>query len=52
MNVVSSSLRPKTAAARDFLADRDKKLLIDGRWTEATGGTIDSIDPATGRVLG
>jgi phenylacetaldehyde dehydrogenase len=52
MDVATPFFWPKTEAARDFLADRDKKLLIDGRWTEAKGGTIASIDPATGQVLG
>jgi phenylacetaldehyde dehydrogenase len=52
MDVATPTFWPKTEAARDFLADRDKKLLIDGRWTEAKGGTIASIDPATGQVLG
>jgi phenylacetaldehyde dehydrogenase len=43
---------PGSAGARDFLARRDKQLLIDGRWVAAASGDrMPAVDPATGHEL-
>jgi acyl-CoA reductase-like NAD-dependent aldehyde dehydrogenase len=42
-----------TAAARQFLKDSPKKLLIDARWVAAKSGkTFETINPANEEVLG
>jgi acyl-CoA reductase-like NAD-dependent aldehyde dehydrogenase len=42
-----------TAAARKFLNDSPKKLLIDGKWVAAKSGkTFETINPANEEVLG
>lgn len=43
----------KTAGAIAFLKNKDKKMLIGGEWVDAASGKrIDSLDPATGQVIG
>jgi phenylacetaldehyde dehydrogenase len=43
---------PKTAGARDFLANSPKRHLIDGEWVAASSGdSFDTHDPASGRHL-
>ena len=42
----------RNAAARAFIADGPKTMLIGGRWTAAASGeTFDVVDPSTGRFL-
>lgn len=46
-----SLVKEKELLCKDFLS-KPKKLLIDGRWTDAeTGKTFDTLNPATGEVL-
>ena len=55
MNVVidTQTAQPKTAGAIAFLEPKHKKMLIGGAWVDAVSGKrIDSMDPATGQVLG
>ena len=55
MNVIVDiqNAQPKTAGAIAFLAPKDKKMLIGGAWVDAVSGKrLDSIDPATGQVIG
>jgi phenylacetaldehyde dehydrogenase len=55
MNVVVdfAVAKPKTSGAQSFLKGRDKKMLIGGAWVDAVSGKrLDSIDPATGEVIG
>ena len=48
MNVVA----PLSPAPHPFLDGKPKRLLIDGRWTEAASGkTFDSVNPSTGEAL-
>lgn len=52
MNVIVNDIRVSTAAEQ-FLARKNHKMLINGNWVEAVaGGTIDTINPATGEVIG
>jgi phenylacetaldehyde dehydrogenase len=37
--------------AKAFLAERDKRLLIDGDWREGGAGSFATLDPATGATL-
>jgi phenylacetaldehyde dehydrogenase len=55
MNVVVdiNTAKPKTVGALAFLKTKDKKMLIGGEWVDAVSGKrLDSIDPATGQVIG
>lgn len=53
MNVVVKEVAPQTAGATAFLAAPAKNMLIGGEWVEAeSGARIDSVDPASGTVLG
>ena len=53
MNVVVNEVAPQTAGATAFLASPGKNMLIGEQWVEAESGErIDSIDPASGTVLG
>jgi phenylacetaldehyde dehydrogenase len=50
--VSTSGAMELPASVREFLA-RDHKLLIGGEWVDAVdGGTFETLDPATGQVLG
>lgn len=52
MNVIVNDIKASTAT-QQFLARKNHKMLIDGKWVRAVaGGTIDSINPATGEVIG
>ncbi|BDW81496.1 aldehyde dehydrogenase [Erythrobacter sp. Dej080120_24] len=45
--------RPSTAAAQEFLARGNHRMLIGADWREAASGeTLASIDPASGEILG
>ena len=55
MNIVIDlqTSQPRTAGAIAFLEPKAKKMLIGGAWVDAVSGKrIDSIDPATGQLLG
>jgi phenylacetaldehyde dehydrogenase len=53
MNVVVNEVAPQTDGATAFLATPAKNMLIGGEWVEAASGErIDSVDPASGAVLG
>lgn len=48
-----TDLAPQSAAAREFLARRDHRMLIGGEWVEAVSGQrLETLNPATGSVLG
>ena len=50
---IESAAAGATAAARKFLKDSPKKLLIDGKWVAAKSGkTFETINPANEEVLG
>lgn len=45
-------LEPKSEGARRFLAQSQRKLLIDNQWVAAASGrSFDTVNPATGAVL-
>ncbi|ODT19295.1 MAG: betaine-aldehyde dehydrogenase [Hyphomicrobium sp. SCN 65-11] len=47
-----TAIERAASARHPFLDGKAKKLLIDGKWTEAASGkTFNSINPATGEVL-
>jgi len=52
MKLDVAHLEPKTEGARRFLAQSRRRLLIDNQWVDAaSGGTFDTVNPATGAVL-
>ena len=39
-------------SVEEFVAARQRRMLIDGKWVEAASGkTFETLDPATGKVL-
>ncbi len=52
MNIQIKSTEPQTPAAREFLANPEKRMLINGTWVESINKKrFDTLDPATGNVL-
>jgi phenylacetaldehyde dehydrogenase len=52
MTLTVAKLEPQTAGAKQFLASKDKRMLIGGDWVAARSGkTLDSVNPATGELL-
>jgi phenylacetaldehyde dehydrogenase len=52
MTIPISMPEASSAGAKAFLADKTKRLLIDGAWTAASGGrTFETHDPASGQLL-
>ncbi|MBZ5761849.1 aldehyde dehydrogenase family protein [Rhizobium sp. VS19-DR104.2] len=52
MTIPIRIFEPTSEGARRFLAQTDKKLLIDGAWVAAaSGATFTTFDPATGKSL-
>lgn len=52
MTIPIRIFEPASEGARRFLAQTDKKLLIDGAWVAAaSGATFTTFDPATGKSL-
>jgi len=52
MTILARIPEPSNAAARAFLSQPQKRLLIGGTWRDASErGTIPTCDPATGREL-
>ncbi|MFM2109142.1 MAG: hypothetical protein RLZZ372_66 [Pseudomonadota bacterium] len=53
MSLLVTSLQPQTKGARAFLARGTQRMLIGGEWRSAVSGeTLDTLNPATGEVLG
>jgi len=53
MNLHMNQTRPTSEGVQRFLAQPDKRLLIDGHWVAALdGGRMPSMDPATGDEIG
>ena len=52
MKIEVRPVAPKSEGARQFLADKTKRLLIGGRWVEAASGrAFATFDPASGEKL-
>jgi phenylacetaldehyde dehydrogenase len=51
MTLLIGDVEAKTPGAKAFLADSHKKLLIGGEWVAGSGGSIPTLDPATGKTL-
>ena len=52
MKIDVRPVAPNSEGARAFLAEKTKRLLIGGRWVEAsTGRTFPTFDPANGQKL-
>ncbi len=53
MTLDIAAIEPQHAGTRRFLAQTARRMLIDGRWVEAASGrTFETLNPATGAVLG
>ncbi|MFM8481688.1 MAG: aldehyde dehydrogenase family protein, partial [Gammaproteobacteria bacterium] len=53
MSLAITSLQPHTKGAQAFLARAAQRMLIGGEWVRAASGeTLDTLNPATGEVLG
>lgn len=53
MSLEITSLQPQTKGAQAFLARAAQRMLIGGEWVSAASGeTLDTLNPATGEVLG
>lgn len=53
MSLVLTSLQPRTSGAQSFLARPTQRMLIGGEWQGAASGeTLQTLNPATGEVLG
>jgi phenylacetaldehyde dehydrogenase len=51
MTIAPGHRQPSNAGAKAFLAERDKRLLIDGNWRAGGAGSFATVDPATGAGL-
>ena len=53
MTLDVAPIEPKTEGTRRFLAQSRRRMLIDNEWVDAASGrSFDTLNPATGEVLG
>lgn len=53
MTLDVAQIEPQQAGTRQFLAQSRRRMLIDNEWVEAASGrSFDTLNPATGTVLG